>query len=608
MLTERLRAEGSAARVPETVHVRLPDWTGDTKPEAYLEMAEKLLAAGGIDESLWVGHLVSHLSEKAREVYARMATEDANKYRALKAEILNAYAVSACIYRRNFFSWTRESSQTYEEHSRALLEQLQRWFKGSKVELPQAVAELLVRYRIDQQLPPDLALFLVDKDTVSLADCVNLIDKHVLACKMLQVTQPRRTTEESAIKTAPRLPGGWIEGKGSPMTSTGGGREPQTRAGPWCDFCKRVGHGENRCFSNPASPAYRGNPPVKSEGDQWNSSAGPSHTTVASVTEVTATEVNSIHPLHQDYSGTALVGGPDSMLKFEAKYLRDTGATRCVLRAGVVPASQMRYTGEYTLLRGIDRVLGRYPLALLEVRSDIFKGPVTCVVVPYYPIPGVSLLIGNDAMAREESLTLTCGGVTRSQSKQAERVAESDISSLGPEEPSASTPVSDGDVASAEAHPSLPSSQPQVPCSSGTAPAMSRFSRNANAKVYVGNLGNGAARAELGRVFEHYGPLRNVWVARNPPGFAVVEFEDPRDAEDSVRALDGRLICGSCVCVEMSNGMSRRPRFRRPLVRRPFDSNDQCYQCGERGHYAYDCRSRHRRSTRRSRSRSVPLL
>lgn len=58
-------------------------------------------------------------------------------------------------------------------------------------------------------------------------------------------------------------------------------------------------------------------------------------------------------------------------------------------------------------------------------------------------------------------------------------------------------------------------------------------------KVYVGNLGNNASKNELEDIFSKYGPLRNVWVARNPPGFAFIEFEDPRDAEDAVRALDG---------------------------------------------------------------------
>jgi arginine/serine-rich splicing factor 7 len=57
-----------------------------------------------------------------------------------------------------------------------------------------------------------------------------------------------------------------------------------------------------------------------------------------------------------------------------------------------------------------------------------------------------------------------------------------------------------------------------------------------------------------------------------------------------------RVICGSRVRVELSTGMPRRSRFDRPPARRPFDPNDRCYECGEKGHYAYDC---HRYSRRR---------
>ncbi|KAF4093462.1 hypothetical protein AMELA_G00002420 [Ameiurus melas] len=92
-------------------------------------------------------------------------------------------------------------------------------------------------------------------------------------------------------------------------------------------------------------------------------------------------------------------------------------------------------------------------------------------------------------------------------------------------------------------------------------------------KVYVGNLGNNGNKSELERAFGYYGPLRSVWVARNPPGFAFVEFEDPRDATDAVRELDGRTLCGCRVRVELSNG-EKRSRNRGPppsWSRRPRD-------------------------------------
>ncbi|XP_011345274.1 serine/arginine-rich splicing factor 7-like isoform X2 [Ooceraea biroi] len=128
---------------------------------------------------------------------------------------------------------------------------------------------------------------------------------------------------------------------------------------------------------------------------------------------------------------------------------------------------------------------------------------------------------------------------------------------------------------------------------------MSKVSRySSDGKVYVGDLGSNASKQDLEDAFSYYGPLQNVWVARNPPGFAFVEFEDQRDAEDAVRGLDGRTICGRRVRVELSNGKKLRDRG---LSRkgRPFHPEDRCYECGERGHYARDChrqRSSHKKS------------
>ncbi|CAM4777167.1 unnamed protein product [Rotaria magnacalcarata] len=134
--------------------------------------------------------------------------------------------------------------------------------------------------------------------------------------------------------------------------------------------------------------------------------------------------------------------------------------------------------------------------------------------------------------------------------------------------------------------------------------------------VFLGDLSRDATKEEVEKAFSYYGKLRNVWLSRSPWGYGFIDFEDQRDAADAVKALDGKMICGSRVRVEFSHGRGRSNRggrtrrhsgSRSPRSKKPYSPHDVCYECGDRGHYAYDCEIRLRRQRRmnsRSKSRS----
>ncbi|CDJ59689.1 MGC78845 protein, related [Eimeria maxima] len=93
-------------------------------------------------------------------------------------------------------------------------------------------------------------------------------------------------------------------------------------------------------------------------------------------------------------------------------------------------------------------------------------------------------------------------------------------------------------------------------------------------KVYVGNLDPESTSTELEEIFRRYGKLSNIWVARNPPGFAFVTFEDMRDARDAVEATDGILHREKYLRVEIAKGPGAKGRRTSPPGRRRRGSPD----------------------------------
>lgn len=74
-------------------------------------------------------------------------------------------------------------------------------------------------------------------------------------------------------------------------------------------------------------------------------------------------------------------------------------------------------------------------------------------------------------------------------------------------------------------------------------------------EVYLGNLPHDLRDDEVERFFKDYGKINAIHVKK---GFAFITFNDPRDAKDAVRDLDGSKFCGSPVTVDISRGKPDR--------------------------------------------------
>ncbi|ELT98383.1 hypothetical protein CAPTEDRAFT_123867, partial [Capitella teleta] len=69
-------------------------------------------------------------------------------------------------------------------------------------------------------------------------------------------------------------------------------------------------------------------------------------------------------------------------------------------------------------------------------------------------------------------------------------------------------------------------------------------------KLYVGDLLESVTKDDLEKEFRQYGRIKEVWVARNPPGFAFIEFAHEKDIRSAVRSMNGKFVMGSRIRVE----------------------------------------------------------
>ncbi|XP_015916055.1 serine/arginine-rich splicing factor 10 [Parasteatoda tepidariorum] len=102
---------------------------------------------------------------------------------------------------------------------------------------------------------------------------------------------------------------------------------------------------------------------------------------------------------------------------------------------------------------------------------------------------------------------------------------------------------------------------------------MSRYSRPPNSSLFVRNVPDSARPEELRRLFGKYGPITDVYIPldyynRRPRGFAYVQFEDIRDAEEALNELDRMRFYGRELEIEFAQGDRKTPQEMRGKERR----------------------------------------
>ncbi|XP_077383840.1 uncharacterized protein LOC144022695 [Festucalex cinctus] len=93
---------------------------------------------------------------------------------------------------------------------------------------------------------------------------------------------------------------------------------------------------------------------------------------------------------------------------------------------------------------------------------------------------------------------------------------------------------------------------------------MARYLRPPNSSLFVRNISEESRPEDLRREFGRYGPIVDVYIpldfyTRRPRGFAYIQFEDVRDAEDALHNLDHKWVGGRQIEIQFAQGDRKTP-------------------------------------------------
>lgn len=228
-------------------------------PEGFFEQFEKIAVNLGWNKKYWAVLVQTKFIGQARQVYTSLNASDSMDYDMVKTTVLTAYDQVAENYRQQFRSHKKSSDRTYIEFAEDLSRQLQKWLKACHVEDFASLKELILLEQFKRVIPPEVRVYLDERETPNARSAARLADKYVLTHRLSDVsgragyfvkdcssndTYRDSGYGQSVRDSNVRSPEMYNYGKNYNYDKGKQGRNSDL----WCTFCKKRGHLITDCY------------------------------------------------------------------------------------------------------------------------------------------------------------------------------------------------------------------------------------------------------------------------------------------------------------------------------------------------------------------------
>ncbi|KAJ8364747.1 hypothetical protein SKAU_G00135780 [Synaphobranchus kaupii] len=367
-------------------------------------------------EAKWPLLVQSVLKGKAQVAFAALDPRMGLEYESLKMAVLTAYGGVPEAYRQRFRTVKWRDGESYLDLSRKLGVACERWLKSTETYDFAQLKELVLLEQLKNSVPRAVEIYLSEQKVSTLLEAAQAADAY-------------EVIHGGSVGLA-RLAGGSHDhsrgretsGKGLPLGGKASGAQrpgmEKSHSAVVCHHCREPGHIKPRC------------PRLKRERDRdiiCHGCRRPGHVqsqcpqrsqlesrakVVALVASLTKRDegIGCSGPRegpsvsYQPFTSVGTVSVASGGEEVSITILRDTGAAQSLLLEGVIELPRDGFSRS-ALIKGLGGQYDCVPLYTVHLKSNVVKGPVTVGVVPTLPVPGVSLLLGNDLAGSQVCVT-----------------------------------------------------------------------------------------------------------------------------------------------------------------------------------------------------------